>query len=251
MHNRTGDENDVAVDSIAADNAEALQDTLAELTASGVDRIDPVRFRYIQSLAARCDQSDSRVTQFLLQKARAALESYQAVVDAQHAHSTLQYEYNEKQETRSALAVLIEQLDTSNCGIDSAQKADTHANHESSQTAQDANSPLFQATQSKNNTPRSGGLRELKAAQFFRDTLQQQRADTLLSRAILDAPEDSGPLNPQKLALRSLSIMRELSPAYLGHFVSYVDTLLWLEKIDHSQPDFKASKRQTKASWKS
>jgi hypothetical protein len=31
------------------------------------------------------------------------------------------------------------------------------------------------------------------------------------------------------LATRSLSAMRRLSPEYLSRFVSYIDTLLWLQ----------------------
>jgi hypothetical protein len=73
-------------------------------------------------------------------------------------------------------------------------------------------------------------LRELKARSHFRDALQQQRADKLVTRLVTEAPADCGPLNPQSLAIRSLAAMRELSPAYLGRFVSCVDTLFWLEK---------------------
>ena len=45
------------------------------------------------------------------------------------------------------------------------------------------------------------------------------------------------------LAIKSLSTMRELSPDYLNRFVSYVDTLLWLERSEAAlQPDKPASK---------
>jgi hypothetical protein len=34
------------------------------------------------------------------------------------------------------------------------------------------------------------------------------------------------------LAIRSLSTMQDISPAYLNRFISYVDTLFWLEQAD-------------------
>ena len=74
------------------------------------------------------------------------------------------------------------------------------------------------------------GPGELRAAGYFRDARQQRNAEKLVSREVLAAPEDSGPLNPQKLAIRSLLAMGDLSPAYLGRFVASVETLLWLEK---------------------
>ena len=60
-------------------------------------------------------------------------------------------------------------------------------------------------------------------------------------------PQNPGPLNPQMLAIKSLSTMRELSPDYLNRFVSYVDTLLWLERSE-AQPDKSVSKGRTSES---
>ena len=78
-------------------------------------------------------------------------------------------------------------------------------------------------------TPPARPERELTSARYFRELRQQLTAENRITRAVQEAPQDSGPLNPQKLAIRSLMLMRELSPGYLGRFVSYVDTLFWLE----------------------
>ena len=42
---------------------------------------------------------------------------------------------------------------------------------------------------------------------------------------------DAGPLNSGSLVHRSLTLMRELSPGYLQQFLSYVDTLSWMEQL--------------------
>jgi len=44
------------------------------------------------------------------------------------------------------------------------------------------------------------------------------------------APENAGPLNSHMLVLRTLGLMRELSPHYLRRFLSHTETLLWLEQ---------------------
>jgi hypothetical protein len=42
-------------------------------------------------------------------------------------------------------------------------------------------------------------------------------------------PKNAGPLNSSSLVHRSLSLMREVSPEYLQHFLGYLDSLAWLE----------------------
>lgn len=73
---------------------------------------------------------------------------------------------------------------------------------------------------------------ELESTRRLRDSLARINADKLLALALKDAPDNPGPLNPEMLAIRSLTVMREISPAYLGRFVPYIDTLLWLEQAN-------------------
>jgi hypothetical protein len=75
-----------------------------------------------------------------------------------------------------------------------------------------------------------GGTTELKSAGYMRESLQEQIARNLAVTARDDALPDSGPLNPQKLVIRSLAKMHDLSPTYLARFVAYVDTLFWLDE---------------------
>ena len=37
-------------------------------------------------------------------------------------------------------------------------------------------------------------------------------------------------MNSQHLVLRSLQVMRDIAPDYLQSFMSYIDTLVWLEQ---------------------
>ena len=44
-------------------------------------------------------------------------------------------------------------------------------------------------------------------------------------------PDNAGPLNSHALVLRSLALMRELSPDYLQRFLAQLDTWMWLEDL--------------------
>jgi hypothetical protein len=44
------------------------------------------------------------------------------------------------------------------------------------------------------------------------------------------APQNAGPINSHMLVLRSLGLMRDISPDYLNRFMAHVDTLLCLEE---------------------
>jgi hypothetical protein len=54
-----------------------------------------------------------------------------------------------------------------------------------------------------------------------------------LRQSLEHAPENAGPLNSSALVHRSIALMRDMSPGYLQHFVSYVDDLSSLEQLGH------------------
>ncbi len=74
--------------------------------------------------------------------------------------------------------------------------------------------------------------RELKSLRYFRSTWSRLSAEQQLAQALAQAPENAGPLNSHLLVLRALQLMQEVSPDYLQRFMSYADTLLWLEQMD-------------------
>jgi DUF2894 family protein len=207
-------------------------EALAALEARGVDRFDPVRFRYIQSLAQRSLQQNSTVAALLVEKATRAIETYQSRWSDQSAKIAALLEKTAEQQPAQTeqLASLFE------AGNFSAVKR--LARRQPIPGKENSFAALTERLQAAADTDGKlpGDSQELKSVRYFRDALQRQHADRLVSHGLRDAPEDAGPLNPQKLALQSLAIMRDISPAYLGHFVSYLDTLFWLEKVDTQPP---------------
>jgi hypothetical protein len=56
-------------------------------------------------------------------------------------------------------------------------------------------------------------------------------AEKRLRESLAQVPRNAGPLNSSSLVHRSLSLMREVSPEYLQHFLGYIDTLSWMEEL--------------------
>ncbi|MFW5330630.1 DUF2894 domain-containing protein [Hydrogenophaga sp. ZJX-1] len=94
------------------------------------------------------------------------------------------------------------------------------------------NAHIAQASQAAAGVPRSsaGQWPELRSAQRFRETWERLGAEEAVVKATHRAPENAGPLNSHMLVLRTLGLMRELSPHYLRRFLSHTETLLWLEQ---------------------
>lgn len=63
----------------------------------------------------------------------------------------------------------------------------------------------------------------------FRQQLGKMSVQKQVTQAISQAPQNAGPINSHMLVLRSLGLMRDLSPDYLNRFMGYVDTLLFLD----------------------
>lgn len=79
-------------------------------------------------------------------------------------------------------------------------------------------------------TPRPA-FPELAALDDFRRLWSAVRVENQTRVSLEQVPTDAGPLNSGALVHRSLTLMRELSPGYLQHFMAYVDALTWLERM--------------------
>ncbi len=57
------------------------------------------------------------------------------------------------------------------------------------------------------------------------------RTDTQLRQSLAAVPEDAGPLHSSALLHRAMTLMQNVAPGYLQHFIAYVDTLSWMEQL--------------------
>ena len=211
--------------------AAALYEAVAALEDSGAARFDPVRFRYIQGMAKRSRQQDDAVASLVVEKAWEALRAYQSSFDRESAAVEALLE-----KLAQELPHMTEHLENlfQSCDFKAIRRLAGRRQEPETVDSFAALIHQLQSTANDRSSEPTNNYPELKALQHHRDALRQQHAERLVSHALKDAPEGAGPLNPQKLALRSLAIMHDISPAYLGQFVSWAETLFWLEQHKHS-----------------
>jgi hypothetical protein len=169
---------------------------------SGADRLDPVRFRFIETLARRAAAHEGATRRLLDTRLAQLLAAYDARVRADAC-------------------------------VDPAEKHAAHA----AQVAAPAR-PLAAlldriadgAAMVTGEGKGAAAQEELKSLRHFRKTWDRLVASRRLMDSMAKAPLNAGPLNSQRLVHRSLALMHDLSPEYLSRFVSYVDTLLWLDQ---------------------
>lgn len=176
--------------------------TLARLRQQGAHRLSPVDFHYMEALERRLAGLAPNVRHILEGRLTRAVAIYQAKFE--------QAQGNVKQvvsavtvEEKTALGQLIESMAQNMPAPDNNAGAEPSAAHT-----------------------------ELKSVRNFRNTWSRLSVQRQVSQALGQAPKNAGPINSHMLVLRSLALMRDISPDYLNRFMTYADTLLHLDQID-------------------
>jgi len=195
----------------------ALHALQASLRAAGAAQLDPVGWHYAERLAERASQQPGPVQALLCAKLQHALHDLKARLDAAtasagHGQTT---GVVTRADAPSALAALLQDMtsDMADAGADTG-----------------VHRPLGWRTES----PR---------VRQFRKQLGQIHVQKQVSQAMAQAPQNAGPINSHMLVLRSLGLMRDVSPDYLNRFMAYVDTLLCLDDAGQGQAPPKKSRR--------
>jgi len=233
----------------------ALLEKIAALRAAGDDSFDPVRFRYIEALATRAQQASEPLNEQLTAKSHRALTDYRnaraAAQDLSAASDSAQVQPSAgcQSATVKALVELRQVLDRAQpqaaagpLGLEQEMQAQERALLQSEMYAA---SPNPSSSQSAEPETSDGPLKSLKASQTMRVHQQRRAVEKRVELAIAEGPESPGPLNPQMLAIKALTMMRELSPQYLNRYVSYLDTLFWVEQLD-TAANTKADKKNSR-----
>ena len=206
----------------AMDNIPAQLDALR---ASGAAERAPVRFAYLEALSRRAATQPESIRQSLNARISAAaneLASRPTLMTAEIAETC----------SASPLAELLAYI-----------SGHAHDQPGASQPATGTSIPqddfllgaVNRKTRPKSKTASAGRTPqgpELKSVAYFRNEWSKLSTEQQLTQTLAQAPENAGPMNSQHLVLRSLQVMRDLSPDYLQGFMSYIDTLIWLEHAD-------------------
>lgn len=204
--------------------------TLDAWRERGADRMDPIRFHFIEALDRRAAGHSGEARRLLDERLAKLIEAY--AIDLERAESKADdtdAKASSGDPARGTLAGLIDYI----------------ANHA---TADGDGLTAGSAT------PRPSSYPELEALDYFRETWSKVRSEKQLRQSLKKAPGNAGPLNSSSLVHRSLSLMRELSPGYLQQFLSYVDALSWMEQMNgggalpaKDAPRAASAKKNTKA----
>lgn len=169
--------------------------TLDAWRAQRADRLDPVRFHFIDAMARRAAAHHGGARRILDERLLVLLEAYADDLNGQN-------------------------------NVAGADEIDSGAAR--------ARGPLGQLADyiAANQASAEGdGKATDQALDYFRQTWSKLSADKQLRQSLEKVPGNAGPLNSSSLVHRSLSLMRELSPGYLQQFLSYVDALSWMEQM--------------------
>lgn len=210
----------------AVTQAQALLDSWRE---RGAERIAPMRFRFIDALHRRAAAHSGETRRLLDEKLTQALDEYSAelaragfaTADAAQDRAASQQRASQQREpVRGALSELIEYV---------ARGAQPNADNRIGRAGKDRSRDAAQPAPLR---PDLSSWPEMDLLDYFRATWSRLSAERQLRQSEDRVPRNAGPLNSSSLVHRSLSLMRELSPGYLQHFLSYVDALSWVEQMN-------------------
>lgn len=165
------------------------------------DRLDPVRFQLIDALERHAAHRQGTARRMLDERLASLVDAYANEVE--HSTGALDGATAFAQPPRpGALGRLVEEI--------AAIRADSAAT---------------------GNGPAPAALPVLESLGEFRNLWTRVRARGQLRQSLEQVPANAGPLNSGSLVHRSLTLMRELSPGYLQHFLAYLDALSWMEQM--------------------
>jgi hypothetical protein len=174
----------------------------------GADRLDPLRFHFIEALEKRAASHGGAVRRMLEDRLSVLLDAYaDALASAAIRIGSTDDTLTSRAPARGALGELVDHI------------ASCTATRDDDYSVGDL-------------APRSAPFPALAALDEFRKLWSKVRSDSHLRQSLAQGPANAGPLNSGALAHRSIALMRELSPGYLQHFLSYVDDLSWMEQIN-------------------
>ena len=213
----------------------ALLERLTALREQGAERFDPVQFHYLDSLTQRLAALPEPPigTQG---KLASQLTEYEDALN--QARETLQ-RAGEPTDNPGQFRFLLRRRQTANpspfAPLQQAYRAapadEDPQEHNALASMLKQQETQVLADNGASTPPPPPRQRELSALRQLRSQRQAHQARQRIDDAITQTPSDAGPLNSHRLVTRSIETLRELSPAYLEHFVNYLDTLMSLEKL--------------------
>ncbi|MBU3897365.1 MAG: DUF2894 domain-containing protein [Gammaproteobacteria bacterium] len=219
---------------------------ISSFRKAGAHQIEPLEFHYIEALANRLNALPCSVKRILEGKLALALTAFgerfeQAKLDAKNAivQSAQSHPQAAADLQRLFLAgdfKAVRRLIATPLGSGRQAPMGDLAREVAGRSSEHADGRLYLP---------AGSRCEHNSVQYFRDTWSKLGAAKQLTQALGRAPKNAGPINSHGVVLRSLVLMRDISPDYLNRFMSHVNALLCLEQCDREMQA--AAKKETDA----
>ncbi|MBB6367733.1 hypothetical protein FHR56_002898 [Xanthomonas sacchari] len=220
----------------------AATDRLAAWRTQHAERLDPLRFRFLEALARRTEAQRGKARELLEQKLSALLDAYAAALAAtpQNTGDTADAAAHSAQP--SPLGALLAEhrsaavASASNVATESDAAPGLGADTGTGTTTEPLTAAASPADAASSSAAAPARLvaPQLPAVEDARRLWTELRSRSQLRQSLQPAPADAGPLNSGVLVHRALTLMRTLSPGYLQHFLSYVDALSWLQQLQEA-----------------
>lgn len=204
--------------------------SLQALRVQGAQRADPAGFHHLEVLWQRLQAQSGPVRRILVERLRATLADYEARVA----------------QARACIGHVGAGAGAG-AGASGAPESASRWSRAAAASVPAASTPLSELNRYIQGRVREEGaqagagagagtgaasLAEMKSVRRFSEVWSRIAAEEQVSQALGRGPENAGPLNSHRLVLRSLALMRTLSPAYLQRFLAQADALLWLEQAN-------------------
>lgn len=170
--------------------------------AQHAERLNPVRFHVIETLQQGAKDHVGEARRILEERLQRLIDAYASDLQQSSCHDSAT---TPGPPARGALGELVDEL---------AARA---AARRDERTTRPAAAP--------------SSFPALPALDEFREIWSRVRTESQLRQSLEHVPTDAGPLNSGSLVHRSLTLMHELAPGYLQHFLAYVDALAGMEQL--------------------
>tara|TARA_R110001592_G_scaffold291131_1_gene560392 strand:+ start:27191 stop:27832 length:642 start_codon:yes stop_codon:yes gene_type:complete len=97
-----------------------------------------------------------------------------------------------------------------------------------------SNNKESEARQVDKNNNSAQSCSDLQSFGEYQVMFEKMALDRLLSKVMQQIPENAGPLNPERLVVRSFKALQDISPEYLKRLISYYESLLILQAVNSS-----------------
>jgi len=201
------------------DGASPPQLRLAALRDAGAQRLDPARLHYLDVLSQRIATAPDAVRRVLEAKLDTALTDLEARLH----------------QPQSAARAAGAQLSTTPLVQLNQYIRALKQSGDGQLPGLGLDSRLGRGLPGEGNAPT-----ELASVHRFREAWSRIAAEDQVTLAVRRGPANAGPLNSHMLVLRTLALLRGLSPDYLRRFLSQVETLQWLEQASQTITPVKA-----------